>query len=287
MSPALKHPCCSFLCSENSPLNFVFYISPGGLMMWLGDEEGFPTGGLYLDRVSVRSAIIWISPEFFSCQEFSLFLNSSPQFSFSALFRPKHFWFSKLYWPPESLRRPLSSPSRPHPPKVFLNPQHSELLLYFKSLVTPSCSKMTPLPLTMALDALMLCQAHCHLGEVQPMWAAFSILTFLFFFLSFPFPANVTQNQISEQGTLGGKGVWFQSTNNILRSIFWTTSLMTDMVLAFCMCSSFSFLSHLNWHPLKISLRPGFALPQYPVIVIFVAIGFESLAACFVWLHAL
>ena len=41
------------------------------------------------------------------------------------------------------------------------------------------------------------------------------------------------------------------------------------------------FFSTWADNPLKISLRPGFALPEYPVIVSFVAVGLESAMACY------
>lgn len=66
-----------------------------------------------------------------------------------------------------------------------------------------------------------------------------------------------------------------RTINRVLKSIFWT-SLMTQYSVLYVFLSFSSFLPCLD-SPLKIPLRPRFALLEYPVIVIFVAIGLESL----------
>jgi len=70
---------------------------------------------------------------------------------------------------------------------------------------------------------------------------------------------------------------WCAAVHGVAKSQTWLSD-WTELNVSFPFLLFFS-----TWadNALKISLRPGFALPEYPVIVTFVAVGLESAMACY------
>ena len=70
---------------------------------------------------------------------------------------------------------------------------------------------------------------------------------------------------------------WCAAVHGVAKSQTWLSD-WTELNVSFHFLLFFS-----TWadNALKISLRPGFALPEYPVIVTFVAVGLESAMACY------